>query len=603
MLSPEYLDNAPSETLGVIDEFEKYVIAEVARRLVQRGYDEHSDAFRRKLKREGDRVFSEVLTRSGVFVNHSDKMLHETFEKAINKNVKSENDRFRRWGMAGIGVTPKMVRIATEHYAFAKAEVRKYCARAAYSSSRLLINVAGDIHRDIYTGKETYHKIIKRYIERLSRKGLTVTHPASGRVDRLDVAVRRSVLTAINQASGKVNLEYCDEAGLDLVEVTSHMGARPTHAAWQGGVYSRSGSSTKYPDFETSTGYGTGAGLCGWNCRHNFYGYIEGMPRARTNDEIADLDSGELHWGGETFTPYEASQKQRELERGIRATKRELVGLESASKAAPQAERHIYTKAYETKAVKLARQRSELNSFCRATGRRIDRTRTSIIAHKDSNGNVFAFGRKEAGKARRVANERFKDIRNATVADFKKYTAMCDKVRSSEEINLLNGHVVHGEEKGYFQTANAFTINKALRNGGYDQLHPYDRKTVRTLQSVIGRAGLPKAYMLYRYDKADILQGLFGMDAETLIRTGGANGKTISMKQFMSTSMIKKYNVFPDRPVLWEIRAPKGSRCFTNGYVAESELVFAKGQRVKVLKLHRERGKIIIQAEMVPKGG
>lgn len=603
MLTPEYLDSAPSETLGVIDEFEKYVIAEVAKRLVLLGYDEHSETFRRKLKAESDKLFKQVLTQVGSVANHSDTTLRKTFEEAINTNVRSENDRFKEWGMTAVGVTPKMVRIATEHYTFAKAEVRKYCARSAYSSSKLLIDVAGDIYKDVRTGKKTYHKIIKRYIEKLSHRGLTVTHPNSGRVDKLDVAVRRSVLTAINQASGKVNLEYCDEAGLDLVEVTSHMGARPTHAAWQGGVYSLSGSSVKYPDFETSTGYGTGAGLCGWNCRHNFYGYVEGMPRARTDAEIADLDSGELHWGGETFTPYEASQRQRELERGIRATKRELVGLESAGRSAPVAERHVYTKAYEVKAVKLAKQRGELKSFCKATGRRIDRTRTSIIAHKDKHGRIYAFGRKEAGRARKAANDKFKDIRNASIADFRKYAEMCRKLRTEDEITLLNQHMFRGEEKGYFQTANAFTINKALRNGGYDQLHPHDRKTVRTLQSVIGRAGLPKACMLYRYDKVDILQGLFGMDAETLIRAGGANGKTISMKQFMSTSMIKKLNVFPDRPVLWKIRAPKGSRCFTNGYVAESELVFAKGQRVKVLKIHRERGKIIIHAEMVPKGG
>lgn len=603
MLTPEYLDSAPSETLGVIDEFEKCVIAEVAKRLVLLGYDEHSETFRRKLKAESDKLFEQVLTQVGSVANHSDTTLRKTFEEAINTNVRSENDRFKEWGMAVVGVTPKMVRIATEHYAFAKAEVRKYCARAAYSSSKLLIDVAGNVYKDVRTGRETYHKIIKRYIEKLSRKGLTVTHPNSGRVDSLDVAVRRSVLTAINQASGKVNLEYCNEAGLDLVEVTSHMGARPTHAAWQGGVYSRSGSSAKYPDFETSTGYGTGAGLCGWNCRHTFYGYVDGMPRARSDDELASLDDGTLTWGAETFTPYEASQKQRELERGMRATKRELVGLESAGKAAPQAERRIYTKAYEAKAVKLARQRHELNSFCRATGRRIDRTRTSIIAHKDKHGRIYAFGRKEAGKARSVASKRIGDIRNATVPDFQKFAEMCRKLRTEDEITLLNQHMFRGEEKGYFQTANAFTINKALRNGGYDQLHPHDRKTVRSLQSVIGRAGLPKAYMLYRYDKVDILQGLFGMDAEALIRTGGANGKTISMKQFMSTSMIQKLNVFPDRPVLWKIRAPKGSRCFTNGYVVESELVFAKGQRVKVLKIYRERGKIIIHAEMVPKGG
>ena len=436
MLSPEYLDNAPSDVLGVIDEFEKYVIAEVARRLVQLGYDEHSDAFRRKLKRESDRVFSEV-TRSGVFVNHNDKVLHETFEKAINKHVKSENDRFKRWGMAAIGVTPKMVTIVNEHFNFAKAEVRKYTARVAYSSSQLLINVAGDVYKDVYTGKETLHQIVRRHVERMASGGLTITHPKSGRVEQLDVAVRRSVLTSITQASAKVNLEYCDEAGLDLVEVTSHIGARPSHAEWQGGVYSRSGSSTKYPDFETSTGYGTGAGLCGWNCRHTFYGYVDGMPRARSDDEIADLDSGELHWGGETFTPYAASQKQRELERGIRATKRELVGLESAGKAAPPAEKHIYAKAYETKAVKLARQRRELKSFCTSTGRRIDRTRTSIISHKDKNGKVFAFGRKEAGKARKAANKSTKF----------KFEHLGRKGATKEEL-ALHKLLKHGYETG-----------------------------------------------------------------------------------------------------------------------------------------------------------
>lgn len=407
MLSPEYLDSAPSETLGVIDEFEKYVIAEVARRLVQIGYDGHSGVFRRKLKKESEAVFKDVLTQVGVFANHSDEVLRKTFTDSMNTNIRSENDRFKRWGMAAIGITPKMKAIATRHYSFAKTEVRKYCARAAHASSQMFVEVAGKIYKDVYTGKETYHQIIKRYVEHLSGRGITITHPTSGRVDQLDVAVRRSVLTAINQSSSKLNLEYCDEAGLDLVEVTSHMGARPTHAEWQGGVYSRSGSSVKYPDFETSTGYGTGAGLCGWNCRHTFYGYLDGMPRARTDDEIAALDDGELHWGGETFTPYEASQRQRELERSIRATKRELVGLESAGNAAPKAEHHIYKKAYEAKAVKLARQRGELKSFCTATGRRIDRTRTSTIVHKDKDGKVFAFGRKEAARARRAANGKF----------------------------------------------------------------------------------------------------------------------------------------------------------------------------------------------------
>ncbi|EEU03776.1 hypothetical protein GCWU000322_00076 [Eubacterium saphenum ATCC 49989] len=600
MLTPEYLDSAPSETLGVIDEFEKYVIAEVAKRLVLLGYDEHSETFRRKLKAEGDKLFKQALTQVGIVSNHSDVVLRKTFEEAINTNVRSENDRFKSWGMAAVGVTPKMVRIATEHYAFAKAEVRKYCARAVYSSSKLLIDVAGNIHRDVRTGKETYHKIIKRYIEKLSRRGLTVTHPASGRVDKLDVAVRRSVLTAINQASGRVNLEYCDEAGLDLVEVTSHIGARPTHAAWQGGVYSRSGSSVKYPDFETSTGYGTGAGLCGWNCRHNFYGYIEGMPRARSDDELASIDDGTLTWGADTFTPYEASQKQRELERGIRASKRELVGLESAGRSAPAAERHVYTKAYEAKAVKLARQRSELNSFCRATGRRIDRTRTSVIAHKDKHGRIYAFGRKEAGKARSVA---LKAYYKATYPEFQRYYKLCKPLCTEEEWALFNDHLLNGEHKGYFQSPNAFRLNEWLRRGLYDQLPPYDQKTVRALQSAIGRTALPKPYMLYRFDGVEALQSMLGMKVDELLTPGKATGRIVSTKQFLSTSMLKDINKFKDRPVLWRIRAPKGLKGLTNGYPDESEILLAVGQRFKILKIYKERGKIIVQAEALLKGG
>lgn len=37
-------------------------------------------------------------------------------------------------------------------------------------------------------------------------------------------------------------------------------------------------------------------------------------------------------------------------------------------------------------------------------GSKTDRTRMSIIAHKDKHGRIYAFGRKEAGKARSIAN-------------------------------------------------------------------------------------------------------------------------------------------------------------------------------------------------------
>lgn len=73
------------------------------------------------------------------------------------------------------------------------------------------------------------------------------------------------------------------------MEVTAHAGARPEHAEWQGKIYSRSGKSKKYPSLKDKTGYGTGPGLGGWNCRHSMFPFYEGSTRAYTDEELEEL--------------------------------------------------------------------------------------------------------------------------------------------------------------------------------------------------------------------------------------------------------------------------------------------------------------------------
>lgn len=85
-------------------------------------------------------------------------------------------------------------------------------------------------------------------------------------------------MTGISQAAGQMQLDLAAEMDCDLVEVTAHMGARPSHALWQGKVYSISGKSKKYPKLSTATGYGTGDGLKGWNCRHDFIRFSREFP-------------------------------------------------------------------------------------------------------------------------------------------------------------------------------------------------------------------------------------------------------------------------------------------------------------------------------------
>ena len=67
---------------------------------------------------------------------------------------------------------------------------------------------------------------------------------------------------------------------------------------------------------KTATGYGTGPGLCGWNCRHNFYPFYPGVSfRNYTDERLAELDARNIPYGGGLYTRYEITQMQRALER------------------------------------------------------------------------------------------------------------------------------------------------------------------------------------------------------------------------------------------------------------------------------------------------
>jgi hypothetical protein len=126
------------------------------------------------------------------------------------------------------------------------------------------------------------------------------------------------------------------------VEVTAHAGARDkgegieNHKQWQGKVFYWSQNGEKdplgqYDDFVEKTGYGEGAGLCGWNCRHHFYGFIPGVSeRTYTDEQLANIDPPPFEYQGRTYSHYEATQRQRQIETAMRNCKRKIIGYDAA---------------------------------------------------------------------------------------------------------------------------------------------------------------------------------------------------------------------------------------------------------------------------------
>ena len=234
----------------------------------------------------------------------------------------------------------------------------------------------------VSTGAFDYKAAVKQAVDSLADEMPMVTYP-SGHKDSIEVAARRAVLTGVNQTCGKLQEARMDEMGCEFVETTAHGGARPSHAEWQGRRFHRGGAvdyrGKHYPDFEAATGYGTGAGLCGWNCRHTFFAVFPelGDPPQWTQEQLRELNARNIEWNGKKYTAYEISQMQRARERNVRRWKKRYLAEDAAGLDATDA------------AVRLRAARQSLKDFTQATGGRVDSARTSVPK----------FGRSEASRA------------------------------------------------------------------------------------------------------------------------------------------------------------------------------------------------------------
>ncbi len=190
--------------------------------------------------------------------------------------------------------------------------------------------VAGDAIAAKNQGLKPRDRIIAEAVSKLSDAGITVIDYKSGVSNMADVAIRRHIVTQASQAGGEMTLARMEQHGHELVITSAHYGARPTHALWQGKPCCRTGAKTvdgvHYPDFRDLTGYGTVGGLKGVNCRHSFGPYFPGITR------LPDLGFPRetKHFGMSSEDYYDATQRQRELERRIRATKRKIADMEDA---------------------------------------------------------------------------------------------------------------------------------------------------------------------------------------------------------------------------------------------------------------------------------
>jgi hypothetical protein len=392
MLPPSYLLHAVEPAEEIAEELHKDIIDRIVERIIMRFKrgDKYIltpiDKWQIETLQQAGYLLKDIQETLAAATGKMQSEIAEAMEDAGVKALDYDDSIYRKAGFDPVPLvqSPYLINIMQRDFEATAAEWSNFTKTTANAAQQAFIQACDDAYHQAIAGMVSPSQAIREALEKIIDDGVYVNYP-TGHRDTIETATARAVRTGISQASAHIQAARMDEFDVDLVLVSSHLGARPSHHVWQGKIYSRSGTDEKYPDFVSSTGYGTGEGLCGWNCRHNFGPYFEGM-----GNPFEQYDSEE------NLKQYELEQRQRTLERRIRDTKRQAMGWKTAMDAETDPiKKAEYETKYQQKAALLQKQNKSYNEFCESTGQKKRSDRISIAK----------WDRKQAAMARAAAKK------------------------------------------------------------------------------------------------------------------------------------------------------------------------------------------------------
>lgn len=405
MLTPSYLLHATEPAEEIAEELHINIMNRIIERLknrIKRGDDYLMTAL--------DKWQIETLQEAGFLLEDiqkeiaaaTDKMVVEIAEAMEDAGVKAleyDDKIYRDAGLNPEPLTqsPQLVRILQRDYEKTVGEWKNFTGTTATATQQTFITLCDTAYHQAMTGAISIRQATREAIDQVITQGVIIEYP-TGHKDTIETATTRAVRTGISQATAEIQIARMDEMDVDMVLVSSHMGARPEHAVWQGQIFRKD-------ELEEKTKYGTVTGLCGANCRHSFGPWFEGM-----DNPFEKYDSKENQ------KQYEMDQRQRTLERRIRHTKRLLIGYQTKEDHAN----------YERTAALLQRQNDAYNQFCEENN----------LKKRSDRIHIAKWDRKQAAQARAAAKQYAKDHSKTTVPQ-KTGTAIIYTQKEKEEFAEL----------------------------------------------------------------------------------------------------------------------------------------------------------------------
>lgn len=312
MLDPNYLQGVGTDLENLYQELATEILVDIAERIKSNSdaMTSTTEYLNNKLRELGLQQ-EWINKRLAEILNTSEQKVEQIMQESSYKSIRDTFDRLESGGYdtSGLDFSEQIKKGTTALW----GDVKNLTQTTAQLASDTFTHYYDMAYLEASTGAYSLNQATTNTIEKLCKEGLTkVTYP-SGAQRTIESAVRLAVRTAVNQNALACEKSAIDELGINLVQTSAHLGARPSHATWQGRVFWVNQPEGNYEGFYQATGYGTGEGLGGWNCRHSFTAYFPGLSEdynqpvnAKENDRV-----------------YQMEQQQRLCERNMRKWDRE----------------------------------------------------------------------------------------------------------------------------------------------------------------------------------------------------------------------------------------------------------------------------------------
>lgn len=375
MLTPEYLLHISEGAEKIAEQLHRDIINRIVERImlrIGRG-DKYiltaTDKWQIQVLQDAGYLLEDIQKDIVKRTRQQEQEIKEAMEEAGIKALSYDDKIYRAAGLSPVPLTqsPHLIRLMQRNYEATLGEWKNYTRTTAEASQRAFISAVDKAYILTASGALSYTQAVKEAVEEIAGNGVYVEYRSKNtgeiRRDTIETATLRAVRTGISQSTAQITLKRMEEMKWGIVLVSAHLGARniggipENHELWQGQFYSLPQFDHTFPDFYYQTGYGDITGLCGVNCRHSF------GPGDGKNNPYEKIDTEE------NAKTYELQQRQRELERRIRKTKREVMAWKSAvDNAADERVKFENDLVYQRKASLLQRQNEAYNDFCEKNG-------------------------------------------------------------------------------------------------------------------------------------------------------------------------------------------------------------------------------------------